>query len=66
MKSHISVLFLLLGFSSAYAQDIPAREETPNYILRNNDFQDKRATPSFENFGKEYFKSHKQLLIWQE
>jgi photosystem II stability/assembly factor-like uncharacterized protein len=62
MKSYIFLFLILAGFTSAFAQDIPPRQETPNYILRNNDFQDKRATPSFENFGKEYFKSHKQLL----
>ncbi|PCJ66810.1 MAG: hypothetical protein COA58_04960 [Bacteroidetes bacterium] len=51
------LLFFLFGLIcfDANAQQIPEKEGTPNYILRNNDFQERRITSSFENFGKNYF-----------
>jgi photosystem II stability/assembly factor-like uncharacterized protein len=59
MKSIVYLALFILGTYSTYAQDIPPRQKTPNYELRNNDFVDKRETPGAINFAKTYYESHK-------
>ena len=58
MNRYLLSFLFLAGAVCAIAQDLPPREETPNYILRNNDFLDKRETPNAVNQAKEYYSSH--------
>lgn len=50
------LLVCLCAASAAIAQD--NNPKTPNSVLRNNDFQDRRQTDEPVNFGKEYYDAH--------
>ena len=60
------VILLCLIFSTAKAQVvIPEKGEVPNYILRNNDFQDRRQTDEVVNFSREYAKAFQTIEVEQ-
>ncbi|MBO6517996.1 MAG: T9SS type A sorting domain-containing protein [Bacteroidia bacterium] len=54
------LLFGLTACLSAIGQ-VPDQSSTPNYILRNQDFQDRRLSKTNQNFGSMYYQAHQEV-----
>lgn len=67
MKTRFTlVLALTTLFFTTKAQEVfPEKGKVPNYILRNNDFQDRRQTAEYVNFSKEYAEAFETVDVKQ-
>jgi photosystem II stability/assembly factor-like uncharacterized protein len=62
LKPSFPIAFVLFIFQVELVQSqIPFEAETRNYILRNDDFQNRRQTGLPVIFGREYFNAYQQV-----